>query len=76
MKKQEDFYDGYYIGITTHDGNSLHSAKVVCDMANFLNKTGGINFLVIIVFLHSRSKYGGDREWVHPFCPHMEITRI
>lgn len=67
MKKQEGFGAGYYTGITTHDGENMHSAKVIGNMKNFLNETNGITFPGSMGFLHSRSKSGGGVEWGQPF---------
>lgn len=67
MKKQEGFGAGYYTGITTHDGMSMHTVKVLGDMQNLLNETKAISFPGTMGFLHSRSKSGGGVEWGQPF---------
>jgi len=67
MKRQEYYWGGYYTGITTHDGSTLHTTKVIGNMENFLNETDGIKFPGTTGFLHSRSKGGGGVEWGHPF---------
>lgn len=67
MKKQEGFWGGYYTGITTHDGQNLHTAKVIGDMENLLSETDCLSFPGNMGFLHSRSNGGGDKEWGHPF---------
>lgn len=67
MKKQEGFGAGYYTGITTHDGVSMHTVKVLGNMKNLLEETNAVTFPGTIGFLHSRSKSGGGVEWGHPF---------
>lgn len=67
MKKQEGFAGGYYTGITTHDGISMHSTKVIGDMQNLLDETDALHYPGTMGFLHSRSRSGGDVEWGQPF---------
>lgn len=67
MKKQEGFGGGYYTGITTHDGENMHSCKVLGDMQNLLSETDFLTYPGTVGFLHSRSKSGGGVEWGQPF---------
>ena len=70
MKKQEGFFGGYYTGITTHDGNKLHTAKVIGTTQTLLEETGALTLPGTTGIMHSRSKSGGKVEWAHPFVSH------
>lgn len=67
MKRQEGFFGGYYTGITTHDGEKLHSAKVIGTTQTLIEQKDILSLLGTTGFMHSRSKSGGEVEWAHPF---------
>lgn len=67
MERQEGFAGGFYSGIATIAGGTLHYAKVIGDIAALRAQTGALRLPGHVGIIHSRSKSGGDREWAHPF---------
>lgn len=72
MKREEGFAGGYYTGITTHDGEKLHSAKVIGTVQTLVEETEALSLQGTTGFMHSRSKSGGGAEWAHPFLSNDE----
>lgn len=71
MKRQEGFFGGYYTGITTHDGQKLHTTKVIGTTQTLLDDTDACALPGTTGIMHSRSKSGGKVEWAHPFMSNM-----
>ena len=67
LEHQEGFWGGYYTGLATIDGSTLHHDKVVGDVAALRDQTKAAELPGTIGVAHSRTPSGGDREWGHPF---------
>ncbi len=67
VRPQEGFWSGYYAGIVTLDGETLHSRKLLGDTKLLYDTTDAATLPGNIGILHSRSGSGGDGEWAHPF---------
>lgn len=67
MRREEGYGGGYYTGMTVHDGERLHTDKVLGDLSHLLAETNCADFRGTVGFIHSRSKSGGGVGWGHPF---------
>ena len=68
MKRQEGFWGGYYVGLSTMDENgTLHTRKVLGNLNDLLRDTDAAALPGHIGIMHTRTPSGGDREWSYPF---------
>ncbi|MCQ2445395.1 MAG: hypothetical protein MJ141_00730 [Clostridia bacterium] len=68
MKKQEGFWGGYYIGLSTMDENgTIYTRKVLGNLKDLLRDTDAADLPGTIGIMHTRTPSGGGREWSYPF---------
>ena len=67
MRREEGFAGGFYTGITVHNGERLHTRKVLGGLDRLLGETDCRTLSGTCGFIHSRSKSGGGAEWAQPF---------
>lgn len=67
IKKEEGFFGGYYSGIATISDGKLYYAKVTGDISRLERLTEAAKLPGNIGVIHSRTDFGGNDNWAHPF---------
>lgn len=67
LRRQEGWDAGFYTGLATLHGGTLHHAKQTGDLATLLQSTNAASLPGSVGMIHGRSPSGGGDAWAHPF---------
>jgi len=76
IEAQEGLAGGFYTGIATLDGDTLHHVRVVGDCSALRDCISDLSLPGTIGLAHSRSNSGGDCLWAHPFVVDERLAYI
>lgn len=72
VKDQEGLYSGFYSGLAVHDGQSISLRKIRGDFDALLRETDAASLKGNLGIIHSRTPFGGDNKWAHPFFTEID----